>query len=453
MPEAVVVPGSKPPTGKPFEQAQHIVGCDVPPQTLAACTLGASHTVNPPFAAVLSWLRRRGPPLPEAALHKLFRSCTVRVYDPATQQVCRASRSQPLPAGATLLIPKAALALPGSGVSSSGSSSSGIGAAPALTRPQSQQQQRAAAAWASQLRGSLLAHTADYLAINKPGGLACQGGSGITHSVDCIKAAAFADLPGLTDSSQLRLVHRLDRQTSGALLLATSADAAAWLAAAFRTSTSTSTGCAIASSDSRRGRRQQSRHVPAPAGADASGSIEKWYWAVVALPEGGTSPPAAGTIRLPVPGGSGRGPGVLLQAETRYRVLYRSPTLAWLELQPCTGRKHQLRLHCARGLGAAVLGDGLYGELKAAAQADALARLRQAQQQQQQQLSAGSPASGSGAGKGPAGAAPLFLHCRRLLVRGPGGAGRRHELEVSAPLPSSWRVLLAQQGWPLPADG
>jgi 23S rRNA pseudouridine955/2504/2580 synthase len=256
----------------------------------------------------------------------------------------------------------------------------------------------------------------DFLAINKPAGLACQGGRGVRHSVDGLAAAAFAGLPGLPGgSSQLRLVHRLDRGTSGALLLATSADAAAWLAAAFRGGTQ-----------------------PQPAAA----AILKTYWAVVALPPGGGSGSLqlsrAGTLSLPVPSGKGGGEAAAL---TRYRLLHAGGGLAWLELRPQTGRKHQLRLHCARGLGAPIVGDERYGEVRSPAQAAALAEAAAA--------AAGAGVAGSGGGDGGS-SPPLFLHCRRLVVRRPGAAAS--EVAVTAPPPPAWRALLARQGWPQP-DG
>ncbi|EFN57314.1 hypothetical protein CHLNCDRAFT_12398, partial [Chlorella variabilis] len=196
--------------------------------------------------------------------------------------------------------------------------------------------------WAARLRSCLLHSDPDLLAVCKPAGLACQGGSGVAHSVDSVMAAAFAHLPGPA-SHHLRLVHRLDRQTTGALLLARGPDAAAWLAAAFRESSGGSGGSGRGDSSS-------------------GASIQKQYWAVVALPEGGGAHrlPAAGAISLPVPGGRG-GAAAAQPALTRYRVLHRGGGLAWLELAPATGRKHQLRLHCAQGLGAAILGDGRYG--------------------------------------------------------------------------------------------
>lgn len=98
------------------------------------------------------------------------------------------------------------------------------------------------------------------------------------------------------------------------------------------------------------------------------------------------------------------------------------------------GRKHQLRLHCAQGLGAPILGDARYGQVRLGAQAAALAALPRAE---------GSTAAGKTE-------PPLFLHCRQLQVQRPGA--RPAAVQVTAPLPAVWRALLAQQGWPLPPE-
>ena len=115
-----------------------------------------------------------------------------------------------------------------------------------------------------------------------------------------------------------RLVHRLDRDTSGVLLLARTPGTAAKLAAAFR-----------------------------------SRAVEKTYWAVVA----GRPVPVEGRIDLPLRRiGGARGERTEVaerddkeaaRAITDYRTLdHAGQKLAWLELSPLTGRTHQLRVHC-----------------------------------------------------------------------------------------------------------
>jgi 23S rRNA pseudouridine955/2504/2580 synthase len=168
------------------------------------------------------------------------------------------------------------------------------------------------------------------LVLDKPHGLPVQGGPGIARSVDSL-------LDGLRFGAEERprLVHRLDRDTSGLLVLARGAAAASRLAAAFR-------------------------------GRD----VEKVYWAlVVGRPE---APEGRIDLALAKLGGP-RGertravddPGEGARAITDFRTLdVAKRRVSWLELRPLTGRTHQLRVHCAEALGCPVLGDGKYGGRK-----------------------------------------------------------------------------------------
>ncbi len=162
------------------------------------------------------------------------------------------------------------------------------------------------------------------IVLNKPPGLATQGGPGITRHVDGLLDALRS---GGADERP-RLVHRLDRDTSGVLLLARTASAAAALAKSFR-----------------------------------SRAAEKLYWALVV----GTPRPPRGKIVAAVektPGRAGERMGVS-EGGKPARTLYRSidhagRKAAWLALQPLSGRTHQLRVHCAH-IGHPIVGDGKYG--------------------------------------------------------------------------------------------
>lgn len=174
-------------------------------------------------------------------------------------------------------------------------------------------------------RSLVLDEDAALLAFNKPSGLAVQGGSGVTRSLEDL-LAVFAKSNG----KQPRLVHRLDRETSGVIIAARTKPAAAFFSAAF-------------------------------AGRD----VKKTYLAVVC---GGAPAPEAGEIALALKKSSRKGLDVMDVAKdgqaalTRYRTLAATPEAALVELQPETGRMHQLRAHLA-AIGRPIAGDGKYGGL------------------------------------------------------------------------------------------
>ena len=161
------------------------------------------------------------------------------------------------------------------------------------------------------------------IVINKPPGLAVQGGSGTSRHVDGM-------LDGLRFGSpeRPRLVHRLDKDTSGVLLIARTAQAAAFFTRAFREKTT-----------------------------------RKIYWAIVA----GRPKLLQGKIDLSLAKGGGKGRERVhadeegKDAVTYYTVVDSAGDRAsWLALLPLTGRTHQLRAHCA-AIGTPILGDGKYG--------------------------------------------------------------------------------------------
>ncbi len=172
---------------------------------------------------------------------------------------------------------------------------------------------------------SLVIHKDDAaLVLNKPPGLATQGGTKTDEHVDRLLDALWYDVDG-----RPKLVHRLDKDTSGALLIGRTASAAGHFARAF-----------------------------------SSRTARKVYWAIVV----GVPDIHDGMIELPIakqPGSGGEKMHVNEKegaaARTRYRVIERAGNAAaWVELQPFTGRTHQLRVHMA-AIGHPIVGDGKYG--------------------------------------------------------------------------------------------
>jgi 23S rRNA pseudouridine955/2504/2580 synthase len=244
------------------------------------------------------WFRRHYPALTQGALQKMLRTGQVRVDGK------RAEANTRLTAGQAIRIPP----LP-------------EGPAPVAAEPKPVNEQQA-----RQLQRQVIYRDESVIVLDKPHGLPVQGGPGITHHLDGLLDALRFGAP-----DRPRLVHRLDRDTSGVLLLARTPAAAASLASAFR-----------------------------------SRDAKKTYWAVVV----GRPHPLEGRIDMPLAKlGGPRGertapaePGEGTHAITDYRVVDSAlKKAALLEMNPLTGRTHQLRVHAAAALGTPILGDGKYG--------------------------------------------------------------------------------------------
>nr|WP_242509063.1 RluA family pseudouridine synthase [Rhodothalassium salexigens] len=176
---------------------------------------------------------------------------------------------------------------------------------------------------AADLRARVLHKDDHVLAIAKPAGLAVQGGSGVSRHLDGMLDALMFE-----KDERPRLIHRLDKDTSGVLLLGRTAQAAAQLGKAFR-----------------------------------SRAAHKVYWALVMrVPR-----VRAGEIRgaMDKQGGAGQEKMALdpegKTAVTLYSVVDQAAQKAsWLALKPLTGRTHQLRVHSA-AINHPIVGDGKYG--------------------------------------------------------------------------------------------
>jgi 23S rRNA pseudouridine955/2504/2580 synthase len=260
----------------------------------------APHTVLEDEADIRldRWFRRHFPGLTQGAIQKLCRTGQVRVDGHRAEAATR------LAAGQAVRVPPMPIA-------------------PAASKPVTDIDPNIA----KELQRAVLYRDEQLIVLNKPPGLPVQGGPGIVHHLDALLDALRFD------AGRPRLVHRLDRDTSGVLVLARTPGIAGKLAAAFR------------------GRE-----------------VEKTYWAVVA----GRPVPPEGRIDLPLRRTGGprgertvaaeRGDKEAAHALTDYRTLDNAgQKLAWLELQPLTGRTHQLRVHCV-ALGAPILGDVKYAE-------------------------------------------------------------------------------------------
>ena len=216
------------------------------------------------------------------------------------------------------------------------------------------------------------------LVLNKPFGIAVQGGTGTKRHLDGMLAAMaerFGERP--------RLVHRLDRDTTGVLMVAKHRAAASKLGRIFQTRSAAKTYWALV------------RGVPAPRQGRIEAALVK-----AATPEGDR-------VRKARPGEQAQA----MHATTHYSVIERvAQKASWVSLKPVTGRQHQLRAHMAM-IKHPIIGDNKYEgdttELAAAVEQK------------------------------------LHLHARRLVMPHPMGGTK---IDVTAPLPPHMLITWEQLG-------